>query len=694
MKKFITVITLSAIVCAIYLHYSTPRSSLLTNDTITEESETKALESKIQAPASQVVEKPFAQLSRLKQAHKQCEKNIGDFSMQVHSIGQIGVEALKKAFRSGATIKELLAYSKQYEIQYHRYDELVLNAKLSIERDKYQFTDEFDVVNNWQGLTVIDGFTAENQAELAKHFAALAGGTLGLSFNLNLKANITDNEILALIENNEHFNTYLHSPLTINGNTYISPSILFVQTAHQLDIDTFKQVVARQSFNVNDLAMAIKVDMPIDYLRILLDQVSTIQDMPIVLQGRHNYFANLADVAAYKHNVNLLKLLATKDVVPTNEPGFITGLDIAIMALTDHKNDKVHLKKYADKYSETINYLASEDYRAHGAKFQGGEEILFSAPNKRSFFAKNDLPQTLLKALSNLDLLKSSDYISPINNQDSPISKALIAMDEKQKALNDKSANCSAIRKSYLAVENFADRTEVYELVRRVETEYGKQNVTTHLRELDPALVNFWLRSRKPHSVTDSIFLNLLSNNKLDEALEYSATTPLTPDENDILLTSLARETEKFMPIWKARAVNTPVSSLMGLKTVPLATLAQEGFDFTLKDRLGNNFFQPAVLHSTDAVNFLLDKGYEPEFAGLILDPLDLLLEDSYQKKSINPNIELMIPFVTTLEPNHFSRIARIKKFLPKEYARLLKVSKRFAVSDSTELNRFRSNFN
>lgn len=629
-------------------------------------------------------------------ANEQCKESNLDFSSKIDNIHNILIKALEHELRNGKTERELLSYSSQYKTFYAHYDDLLLKAKINIEKEKYDFTASVDILNDWHGLSVIKNFTTLNIPIIVQGLKAFEGKSNGLRMNLELDKDVNNSDILSLLENNDNFNTYLQSPLGISGSPVLSPSILFVLTAKHLSIDEFEQAISLRNFNVNDIAIAVINDLPFEYLELLAKQTSSIDDMPTLVQGWFDSYANLADLASSKHNVKFLKLLEQYGVHPTNELGIITGLDIAIMHLPTNAESYLSSSNLPEKYIETINYLVSKGYKAHGSIYQVEREevISFRAPNRRPFESSKVLEPNLKKALHQISLIDHSYSIEQIQPDNSIVSKALDTVALRKAALNDKSKSCESIRKELLAEEGLLDLKESYALVEKISLE--ENNIAERLHEIDPVLVNLWRNSssnRNIHSEKNSQFINLLSQENYQGALEYSASTALTEHETDTLLYLLVQDLENIAPIWNSRVISTPPSDLFAFKYFPFETwqsLEDAGFDFSIKDKFGNDLFSPAALNSFRVVEFLLSMNLEPEMDSLGLDVLDLLLEHTYEKGKINESLKLIITKVEKLEPNHYSRIARIKKFFPDEYDKLIKINKKFQLHNEKELNKFR----
>lgn len=635
-------------------------------------------------------------LKELTIANAQCKERNLDFSSQVQNIHQLLIKALEHELRNGKTERELLGYSNQYKTFYDGYDDLLLKAKIKIEKEKYDFTTSVDILNDWSGLSVINNFSAINIPVIIQGLKAFEGKSNGLSMGLELDNEISKSDVLALLENDDNFNTYLESPLGISGSPVLSPSILFVLTGSSLNIEEFKQAVSLRNFNVNDVAVAVMNDLPYEYLDLLIKQTISIEDIPIIVQGSYDSYANLADLAASTHNVKVLQLLETYGVHPTNELGIITGLDIAIMNLPDKVDDYVDAESFPDKYLETINYLIEKGYKAHGSHYQMDNEtiISFKAPNRRHFQSSKALIPDLKKALHQIELVDNSYSLSQALPDDSLVSKAIESMELRKVALNDKSKSCESIRKELLAEEGFRDHREAYDLIKRISQDDG--NTAERLHYIDPVLVNLWRETQSNHSVNreeHSDFITMLQEEKFQDALDYSSSTPLTKVETDTLLLSLLRNTESIIPIWNARGTSTPPSGLLAFKHLPFEkweSLKNDKFDFSIKDGVGNGLFVPAALNSPEAVQLLLDFGLTPKMNELGLDVLDLLLEDSYEYGRLNRSLNLIISKIEIIEPSHRSRVARIKKYFPEEYKKLVQLNSKFMVDREIEVNQFR----
>ena len=286
-------------------------------------------------------------LTALLRAKEHCDERQLTYSDKVKSINNSLIRALQTELQAGRTETELMAYEKQYSTFHRGFDELLLLARLNLEKQKYQFTRSVEILGEWTGLSVINGLSDEIVPELITHLQA--NPPSGMKMFLSLEQNVSKAQILQLFDNKENFNTYLESPLGIEGVSVISPSVLVILTATRLDLQEFQQAIAQHNFTVNDVAVAINSDLPVAYISALLKQTQSPEAIPVLMRGPYNEtFYNLADMAAAKHNTRLLQLLATYGVSPSDKPGIVTGLDIAIVNMKFYSATQ----SYPDEYFE------------------------------------------------------------------------------------------------------------------------------------------------------------------------------------------------------------------------------------------------------------------------------------------------------------------------------------------------------
>lgn len=639
--------------------------------------------------------KPFA---KQQVDENPCSDNLQSFSREVNDIHLILITALQQELKQGKTKRELLAYSAQYKTFYNSYEDLLWQAQINNEMVKYKITNSAAILTQWRGLSVIEGISEAVLPILVESLTNIEGQMSGLNMELSLSKHIDKAQVYQLIDNSDNFNTYFQSPLSIAGSPVISPSILFVLTAKNLSLEEFAQAASRQSFTVNDVAVAISNDLPPEYLQLLLQHTAAPGDMPVFAFNRRDAYANLADVAVANHNVAVLEMLEKYGVRPTNEPGILTGMDIAIMQLPRGAESYQQADKFPQKYLDTLQYLTAKGYKAHGVSDPHSDngDLIINAPKYRSFATAQVALPELKTYLRNIEMLNSKQYelIAPPDN--AAMTEALNLVQSRKEELENRSAYCQQQKELKLAEESFLNQQNIRQLIDEVKQRGG--DIPQQLHQIDPALVNIWQEYEQVLHTSaadaNSTFIDLLQNNEYQQAIDFSVSTPLTQAETDFLFTRLPESTDELLPLWQARISPLPPSSLMLFTYLSLEKwqqLHRASFDFSVQDRFGNDMFAAAVRHSDDAVKFLLANGYSTDTEKLGLDVFDLLLDDSYQHKRLHPAIKDILPMVNTLEPNHFSRVVRLQKFRPQIYQQLIAIDPKLIPPAGTEMNNIRS---
>ena len=698
MIRKLAVVALITLTCATsYYLYEADAISKGRDSILNTKSPSDTINSKVQV----VEDKKFAtkKLEQLTIAHTQCKQKSYDIGDQIAYVHQGIIEALEHELKQGKTDRDLLAYSNQYETYYKSYDDLLLQAKINIEKQKYSFTQSVSILNNWNGLSVIEGVNPDSLSELIEALEPLEGENHGLNMSVSLSENITKSDTYALLDNNDNFSTYLESPLYIANSPFLSPSILFILSAEKLNIDEYKQAISLRSFTVNEVALAIQNNMPTEYLTLLLEHTADIEDMPIPRQNFFDSYENLADVAVANFNVEALKVLNQYGVKPTNEPGILTAMDIAIMNLPSEDKVYKELDSDSNKYLNTLTYLKENGYKAHGKdkQFDSTTITFFNAPKKRSFGSHTLSDPKLRKLLKSIELIDKNYNIKNREADQSVVSVAIAEMKLKKMAFKRESDTCVAIKQQLLAEEGFESRKKTYQLIDNIKK--TPQKIEARLQEIDPVLVSLWkelelnAKYSPLSSKSDDEFRHLLNDGKTELALEYSMLTPLTLSETDALFRFMLNGKSEFARIWNARIEPQTPSSLLSLKHLSIEKwkdLLHHGFDFSIADQLGNDAFMAAALSSPQAIRFLVDNNFKLNTEKYGLDALDLLLDQSYESGQLSENINELITLYPEFKPSHYARVARIKKFFPEEYKKLISINNALTPEAGTKINKFR----
>lgn len=487
----------------------------------------------------------------------------------------------------------------------------------------------------------------------------------------------------------------MQSFIKLEGSEVISPATLFVLNANKFSIKEFEQAISANQFTVNEVATAIKNDIPNEYIIALLQQVPVLDAMP--LYEKNTVLYNLADIAVSKFNLPLVKALQAKGITPTNEPGLFTGLDVAIINLP--KSGNLTLAPLDTKHTQLLDYLKKRGYKAHSGN--ANEDL-----NSKGVFFVNDFIYQQGAYINKQDNPAQYAYFSPIEEisnaelpkvttaDNSDIATFLIDIEQQKNELQTHSNNCNDLHKELGTAEQLVDIRQAYNQVWNANEEHGDQSAAV-LHAIDPVLVNYWFASQNnQHSNgrSRSTFSEFLSEEQYQKAYEYSLSTVLTQAETDKLFSLLLLKPDDLITLWQSRVEPKPPSDLLRLSSLPLSQwqkLKQAGFDFSITDVYGRDVYLQAMFASNDIVQFLIDNKIPTDAKKLGIDILDLALEQSYNQGKLSKTVPLALKLVKEFEPNHLARVARLKMFYPEVYQQLIQQNTALKPAQGTELNHY-----
>ena len=636
-------------------------------------------------------------ISELTTKYAQCKSEKLSSGTHDRKINRKLATVFENELKNGKSERELLAYANQYSRDRTFIFSAISRAKRNIEKSKYTTTSDASILKTWRGLGVVVGFTPDFMEELVKDYDEKYGNFRG-RFPATMKAQPDKADVLALLENTDSFNTYFYSPFDIGGSTVIAPSKLFVLNIEQLTLDELRQAFRGQTFSVNDAAYAINSGISFEYLEFILQHTESVGGRPIYGPRGYGGISNLADLAVLRFDLPLLKLLARKGVEPINEWGILTGLDIALENLPG--KDDVGVKGNTSKYIKTLEYLNQRGYRAHGElrQTEQGEAILFRTPHKGGGNNSLAIPEELQDIVKKIELVDKSFYVQQLEPDDSAISKVIASANAQSKSLNERRVNCDSYRRKLELAQGYESRSKAFNLINELRAD-DEGDLSHILQEIDPALVNLWRFSEgakyfKAEEYNQrSKFLEMLKDKDYQSALEYSVSTALNQRETDELLWRLANGDIQSMPIWNARVFPKSTSSLLSFSRIPIdkwKLLEREGFDFSLIDAQGRDLFVSAALASPEALVLLFEKNLSPDMEEAGPDIFDVALERSIDNGELYTAIPLILSRVVTVEPNHFSRIVRLKSAFPEIYEELIALDERLIPPEGAEPNRYK----
>ena len=631
----------------------------------------------------------------LKKDIRLCRDQSQQQHIKINNLNQSLVSFFVIELKKGTLVPTLLKYANLSEIYKRQYIALLRDAIVAEQKQQLNITSSLNELANWQGIEAIKGFTNDKVKGMIQQLGDNKHSPPGLSMSVPLDENVQKETLYALLNNTDTFTTYSKTFIKLEGSEVISPATLFVLNANKFTPKEFEQAISSNQFTVNEVATAIKNDIPNEYIIALLQQVPVLDAMP--LYEKNTVLYNLADIAVSKFNLPLVKALQTKGVTPTNEPGLFTGLDVAIVNLP--KSGNLTLAPLDTKHTQLLDYLKKRGYKAHSGN--ANEDL-----NSKGVFFVNDFIYQQGAYINKQDNPAQYAYFSPIskiNNNalpqitepdNSDVALFLVDLKQQKAQLNNKRQNCELLQQQLKDTEQLHTVMQAYDKVQQVKNKHGS-NFVRVLHDIDPVLVNYWwssLSNQLSNDRSQSTFNEYLSKKEYQKAYEYSLSTVLTQAETDTLFSLLLLNPDDLITTWQNRINPKPPRELTRLSRFSLnhwQALAQAGFDFLITDIHGRDVYTQAASSSSEAVQFLIDNKIPADPSKLGVDILDLALEQSYTKGELSPMIPLALQLVEKFEPNHLARVARLKMFYPEVYQQLIQLNPALKPAQGTELNHY-----
>ena len=631
----------------------------------------------------------------LKKDIRLCRDQSQQQHIKINNLNQSLVSFFVIELKKGTLVPTLLKYANLSEIYKRQYIALLRDAIVAEQKQQLNITSSLNELANWQGIEAIKGFTNDKVKEMIQQLGDNKHSPPGLSMSVPLDENVQKETLYALLNNTDTFTTYSKTFIKLEGSEVISPATLFVLNANKFTPKEFEQAISSNQFTVNEVATAIKNNIPNEYIFALIKQVPALNAMPLYEEKSVLY--NVADIAVSQFNLPLVKALQQLGVTPTNQPGLFTGLDVAIVNLP--KSGNLTLAPLDAKHTQMLNYLTEQGYKAHSGNANDDPN------NKGVFFVSDFIYQqgAYINAQKNPEQYAYFNSIGKIDNTTMPqvsdpdnsdVARFLVNLKQQKKDLDNNRQNCELLQQQLSDTEQLHSTMQAYNTVLEVKKEHGN-NFEYVLQEQDPVLVNYWwsmLSNQLSNDRSHSDFSEYLSKENYQKAYEYSLSTPLTQTETDTLFTLLLLEPRDFITIWESRIEPKPPSDLARLSRFPLEhwqKLKQAGFDFSITDIFGRDVYIQAMFASNDIVQFLIDNKIPTVPSKLGVDILDLALEQSYTKGELTPMIPLALQLVEKFEPNHLARVARLKMFYPAIYQQLIQLNPALKPAQGTELNHY-----
>ncbi|PKG66767.1 MULTISPECIES: cupric reductase [Pseudoalteromonas] len=641
---------------------------------------------------------PLRIVTDLKKDIRLCKDQSQQQHIKINNLNQSLVSFFVSELKKGTSVPTILKYANLSEINKRQYIAFLRDAIVTEQKQQLNITSSLNELANWQGIEAIKGFTNDKVKEMIQQLGDNKHSPPGLTLSVPLDENVQKETLYALLNNTDTFTTYSKTFIKLEGSEVISPATLFVLNANKFTPKEFEQAISSNQFTVNEVATAIKNNIPNEYIFALMKQVPALDAMPLYEENSVLY--NMADIAVSQFNLPLVKALQQLGVTPTNQPGLFTGLDVAIVSLP--KSGNLTLAPLDAKHTQMLNYLTEQGYKAHSrnaSDYLNSKGVSFVSDfiyQQGAYINGQENPEqyAYFNPIGKIDNATLPQVSEPDN---SDVARFLVDLKQQKKDLDNKRQNCELLQQQLSATEQLHSTMRAYNTVLEVKKEQGN-NFEYVLQEQDPVLVNYWwsiLSNQLSNDRSHNAFSEYLSKKDYQKAYEYSLSTPLTQTETDTLFSFLLLEPHDFIAIWQSRVEPKPPSDLARLSRFPLSQwqkLKQAGFDFSITDTYGRDVYVQAASSSVEVVQFLINNKIPADSEKLGVDILDLALEQSYTKGELSPMIPLALQLVEKIEPNHLSRAARLKTFYPEVYEQLIKLNPALKPAEGTQLNHYTFN--
>lgn len=483
--------------------------------------------------------------------------------------------------------------------------------------------------------------------------------------------------------------------LKIGGTNFntITPATLMIKSAAKLEPAKFIEDIRGLEFDIFAAAEALRAGLPAHSMEQVLEQTSMI-DAELVLYESFSSFPtlNLADVAIENLNIEGLKWLENRGILPSDVEGWGTPLDRAMRPVVSAREMSDEMK---NKQIDMFNYLIKKGYGAH-TSMDTGSDVYFSALSHGVNININQSHHPhLLPLLPSMHFISESDLAAPDLALIPPSILTLFAQDKGfHNGKNEQYKQCENVDNELQKAQLLYTHGEINELISRYTWDGESEGPLRELYSIDPvlarkALMRWANRGGIPETELHQTVITLIHEKKRQAALDYVASTSLDQYYTDFLLRLVVRD-PSLVPLWNNRVA--PISpstliSLSGLKLEKIEALNAAGLDLSLRDKIGQDLYSVAMFEFDDkGVQVLLNLA-PPANSGYGVDALDLLLDKMYLQDYIPEYTEQLLGFFPIFEANHLARLARLKLFEPDIYQRLLLSYSRLAVEDDTKPN-------
>ena len=376
---------------------------------------------------------------------------------------------------------------------------------------------------------------------------------------------------------------------------------------------------------------------------------------------------NLADVAVMYLRADLLPLLASYDIIPTEIRGQYSAMDLAFTASEwpEPKQTSVHK---ADR-QQTIRYLQQRGYVLHGALIQqdGAPALTVNSIWNYGRRTQRDNFKQIITDAARL-ALANEQQLEAVTTAAVPAEFAALLqpLQDEERQFEQSRQNCQQMRDSARQTQGLWTDAQIRAAIQNaLKTLISPETAAAALHQQDPALADrLWPTPKKDLNIP---VLDQAGRERLIARLQGAG----HPIRASRALKHLQQEPALAVH-WQSQ--NVEYLSYLQSQSNTVAfwrELIKYGFSLHLQDIHGRNLYPQAFAAGPDAVALLLEEGVAVDVPAVGPDALDVALDRSYRDKKLHPAVLTIMQKVGKPEASHLSRLRRLQQYQPEVFTTL-----------------------
>ena len=376
---------------------------------------------------------------------------------------------------------------------------------------------------------------------------------------------------------------------------------------------------------------------------------------------------NLADVAVMYLRADLLPLLASYDIIPTEIRGQYSAMDLAFTASEwpEPKQTSVHK---ADR-QQTIRYLQQRGYVLHGALTQhdGAPALTVNSIWNYGRRTQRDNFKQIITDAARL-ALANEQQLEAVTTAAVPAEFAALLqpLQDEERQFEQSRQHCQQMRDSARQTQGLWTDAQIRAAIQNaLKTLISPETAAAALHQQDPALADrLWPTPKKDLNIP---VLDQAGRERLIARLQGAG----HPIRASRALKHLQQEPALAVH-WQSQDVEYLSYLQSQSNTVAFwRELIKYGFSLHLQDIHGRNLYPQAFAAGPDAVALLLEEGVAVDVPAVGPDALDVALDRSYRDKKLHPAVLTIMQKVGKPEASHLSRLRRLQQYQPEVFTTL-----------------------